>query len=79
MSFDQVTVFSTFLDGVNERYVQAKLDMLASYKTYSEKYYFDPSLLRSTMVRYGALAERPYAEGFDILRGVRAYHTGGIV
>lgn len=60
--------FPHFLVEVSAEDVQAKLDALACYKTYSDKYYFDPSLLRSTMVRHGALAEKPYAEGFDILR-----------
>ena len=48
--------------------VELKLRALAEYKTYADKYYFDPDVMRSTMVRHGALAERPYAEGFDILR-----------
>ena len=65
--------FPHFLVEVTEKDVQAKLDALASYKTYSDKYYFDPSLLRATIVRHGALAERPYAEGFDILRIVGTY------
>ena len=69
--------FPHFLVEVSEEEVQAKLDALASYKTYSDKYYFDPSLLRATMVRHGALAERPYAEGFDILRMVGTYQTSG--
>jgi hypothetical protein len=38
------------------------------YKTYQDKYYFESELLRATMVRHGALAEKPFAEGFDILR-----------
>ena len=29
---------------------------------------FNSEITRSTLVRYGAIAERPYAEGFDILR-----------
>lgn len=62
---------------VSEKDVKAKLDARASYKTYSDKYYFDPSLLRATMVPHGALAEGPYAEGFDILRIVGAYQTSG--
>jgi LmbE family N-acetylglucosaminyl deacetylase len=69
--------FPHYFVEVSEEHVQAKLDALASYKTYSDKYYFDPSLLRSTMVRHGALAERPYAEGFDIPRIVGTYHTSG--
>lgn len=60
--------FPHFLVEVNEQDVRAKLDALANYKTYADKYYFDPTLLRATMVRHGALAKRPYAEGFDVLR-----------
>ena len=62
---------------VNEQDVQAKLDALANYKTYLGKYSFDPTLLRATMVRHGALAERPYAEGFDILRIVGKFQVDG--
>lgn len=60
--------FPHFLVEVSEQDVERKLRALAEYKTYSKKYYFDPDILRSTMVRHGALAEKPYAEGFDILR-----------
>jgi hypothetical protein len=48
--------------------VEKKIEALSKYQTYSDKYYFDPELLRATMVRHGALAERTFAEGFDILR-----------
>lgn len=65
--------FPHFLVEVSEADVQAKIAALAEYKTYLDKYYFDPSLLRATMVRHGALAERPYAEGFDILRIVAEF------
>ena len=66
--------FPHFLVGVTEADVEAKLAALSEYKTYHDKYYFDPALLRATMVRHGALAEKPYAEGFDILRIVAEYH-----
>jgi LmbE family N-acetylglucosaminyl deacetylase len=65
--------FPHFLVEVNQADVDAKLAALAEYKTYLDKYYFDPALLRATMVRHGALAERPYAEGFDILRIVAGF------
>ena len=65
--------FPHFLVEVSQADVDAKLAALAEYKTYTDKYYFDPSLLRATMVRHGALAERPYAEGFDILRIVAEF------
>lgn len=60
--------FPNFLVGVDEADVEKKLRALAEYKTYENKYYFDPQVTRATMLRHGALAELPYAEGFDILR-----------
>ena len=60
--------FPHFLVEVNEADVEAKLEALSQYKTYADKYYFERELLRATMIRHGALAERPFAEGFDILR-----------
>lgn len=60
--------FPHFLVEVSEADVEAKLEALSQYKTYAEKYYFERDLLRATMIRHGALAERPFAEGFDILR-----------
>jgi LmbE family N-acetylglucosaminyl deacetylase len=67
--------FPHFLVEVTEEDVQKKIDALAEYKTYSSKYYFDPEIIRSTSVRHGALAERPYAEGFDILRIIGNFQT----
>lgn len=66
--------FPQFLVEVAETDVQKKIDALAEYKTYSEKYYFDPEIIRSTSIRHGALAERPFAEGFDILRIVGSFY-----
>ena len=60
--------FPHFLVEVSEQDVEKKVQSLMEYKTYGEKYYFDPEVLRATLIRHGALAERPYAEGFDILR-----------
>ena len=60
--------FPHFLVEVNEDDVERKVQALAQYKTYTDVYYTSPDITRSTLVRYGALAERPYAEGFDILR-----------
>jgi LmbE family N-acetylglucosaminyl deacetylase len=65
--------FPNFLVEVLEEDVQKKLAALAEYKTYETKYYFDPQITRSTLIRHGALAERPYAEGFDILRVIGAF------
>ena len=60
--------FPNFLVEVSEEDVEKKLCALAEYYTYRDKYYFSPDVTRSTLVRWGAIAERPYAEGFDILR-----------
>lgn len=60
--------FPHFLVEVTEEDVNKKIEALLQYKTYHDKYYFDPAVLRATMVRHGALAERSFAEGFDILR-----------
>ncbi len=60
--------FPDFLVGVDEADVQKKLDALACYKTYAGKYYFSPEVTKATLIRNGAICERQYAEGFDILR-----------
>jgi LmbE family N-acetylglucosaminyl deacetylase len=60
--------FPHFLAEVTERDADKKLEALLQYSTYNERYYFDPAVLRATLIRHGALAERPFAEGFDILR-----------
>jgi LmbE family N-acetylglucosaminyl deacetylase len=60
--------FPNFLVEVNENDVEKKILALAEYKTYTSKYYFKPEITRATLIRHGALAERPFAEGFDILR-----------
>lgn len=60
--------FPHFLVEVSEEDVKQKINALSQYKTYRDKYYFNSELTRSIMVRHGALAELPFAEGFDILR-----------
>jgi len=60
--------FPSFLVEVTEADVERKVAALACYKTYTDKYYFNSAITRATLVRYGALCERPFAEGFDILR-----------
>ncbi len=60
--------FPHFLVEVSEKGIQKKIDALAQYITYKDRYYFSEEVLRSTAIRHGALAERPYAEGFDIIR-----------
>jgi N-acetylglucosamine malate deacetylase 1 len=60
--------FPHFLVEVNEEDVEKKIEALSQYETYRDRYYFNSELTRSIMVRHGALAEIPFAEGFDILR-----------
>jgi len=67
--------FPHFLVEVSEADVQAKIEALAQYETYRDKYYFNSELTRSIMIRHGALAERPFAEGFDILRIVGKFEV----
>jgi LmbE family N-acetylglucosaminyl deacetylase len=60
--------FPNFLAEVTEADVERKVRCLSEYSTYCDKYYFSAEVIRSTLMRHGALAERPFAEGFDILR-----------
>ena len=60
--------FPHFLVEVTEEDVNKKIEALSKYDTYRDRYYVNSELPRSIMVRHGALAERPFAEGFDILR-----------
>ncbi len=60
--------FPHFLVEVTKEDVDKKIEALNQYETYHDRYYFNAELLRATMVRHGALAERQFAEGFDILR-----------
>jgi LmbE family N-acetylglucosaminyl deacetylase len=60
--------FPHFLAEVTEQDVDKKIEALSKYETYRDRYYFNRELTRSIMVRNGALAECPFAEGFDILR-----------
>ncbi len=66
--------FPNFFVEVNEEDVNKKIAALMQYKTYQDKYYFEAELLRATMVRHGALAEKPFAEGFDILRVIGEFN-----
>jgi LmbE family N-acetylglucosaminyl deacetylase len=60
--------FPHFLVEVSPQDVERKINALAEYSTYNDKYYFSSDVLRATLIRHGALAERTFAEGFDILR-----------
>ena len=65
--------FPTFLIEVNQSDVEKKIEALAAYKTYKDIYYFAPELTRAIMIRNGAIAEKKYAEGFDILRIIGSF------
>jgi LmbE family N-acetylglucosaminyl deacetylase len=67
--------FPSFLVEVTEEDVNKKIEALSEYETYKDRYYFNSELTRSIMVRHGALAERPFAEGFDILRIVGKFES----
>jgi LmbE family N-acetylglucosaminyl deacetylase len=69
--------FPNFLVEVSEADLERKIAALAEYKTYAKKYYFSSEITRATLIRHGALAERPYAEGFDILRVIGAFGIPG--
>ncbi len=69
--------FPHFLIEVTEEDVEKKVEALSAYETYKNKYYFSPELIRSTSVRHGSLAERPFAEGFDILRVIGNFGLDG--
>ncbi len=65
--------FPTFLVEVTPEDVEKKIRSLAAYETYEDKYYFSPELTRSILIRNGAICERQYAEGFDLMRLVGAF------
>ena len=69
--------FPNFLVEVAESDVEKKVQSLLEYKTYCDKYYFSEDVVRATLVRHGALAEVPFAEGFDSLRVVGRFETTG--
>ena len=60
--------FPNFLAEVSEQSVERKIAALNKYSTYANRSYFSPDIIRATAIRHGALAERPFAEGFDIIR-----------
>jgi LmbE family N-acetylglucosaminyl deacetylase len=68
--------FPHFMVEVTEEDVNKKIEALSKYETYRDRYYFNSELTRSIMVRHGALAECPFAEGFDILRIVGSFGNG---
>lgn len=77
MGFDVIRssygFFPSFLVEVTKEDVEKKIAAMKEYHTYKDKYYFDPEVTRATLVRQGAIAERKFAEGFDILRIIGAF------
>lgn len=69
--------FPRFLVEVDAGDVEKKVQCLLEYQTYCDKYYFSPDVVRATLVRHGALAGRPFAEGFDILRIIGQFDGPG--
>jgi LmbE family N-acetylglucosaminyl deacetylase len=45
-----------------------KVAALAQYQTYREKSYLGEGAVRSGLIRYGTIAEKPLAEAFDVMR-----------
>lgn len=70
--------FPNFLVRVSAADVEGKIQALAQYETYSDKYYFRPDVIRATLVRHGALAEVDFAEGLDILRVVGSFSQSDV-
>lgn len=65
--------FPRFLVEVSVQDADRKVRALAEYETYADRYYLAPEMTRATLIRHGALAERPFAEGFDVLRVVGSF------
>lgn len=65
--------FPRFLVKIDEVDVEKKIQSLAAYTTYKDKYYFSPELTRAILIRNGSLAESRYAEGFDIFRMIGSF------
>lgn len=65
--------FPHFLVEVSKESVDKKVEALRKYDTYAQRYYFSEDVVRATAIRHGALAERPFAEGFDIIRIVGGF------
>src|SRR5699024_2639655 len=59
--------FPNFLVEVAEVDVACKANALAAYTADADRYYFREDITRATLVRNGAICERPYPEGFDTL------------
>jgi len=65
--------FPSLLIEVDQNDVQKKIDALAAYKTYADRYYFSAELTKAILIRNGSLMERRFAEGFNIFRMVASF------
>ncbi len=65
--------FPRFLVKIDEADVEKKIQSLAAYTTYKDKYYFSAELTRAILLRNGSLAESRYAEGFEIFRMIGSF------
>lgn len=57
-----------FFFEATEKDVLNKIEALRAYETYKEKYYFSTDILKSLLIRNGALIGKKYAETYDIIR-----------
>jgi LmbE family N-acetylglucosaminyl deacetylase len=53
--------------------VERKIAALSMYEVYRDKSYFNPDVIRASMLRNGELAELPLAEAFEVLRMVARF------
>lgn len=67
-----------FIAEVSEADAKEKSEALSCYATYRDRYYFSDEVTRATLRRHGALAGRPYAEGFELIRGVVAFRSASL-
>jgi Uncharacterized proteins, LmbE homologs len=58
---------------VSSENVEGKISALTMYEVYRDKSYFKPDIVRASMLRNGELSELPFAEGFELLRGVARF------
>jgi len=54
--------------GLNDKNLKTKIDALLCYKSQYDKYYFEPSVIRSFARMRGSQCRVKYAEAFEVLR-----------
>ena len=65
--------FPQLLLEVSEEDVEMKVAALKEYATYRNTSYFQPDVVRASLLRNGDLAGKKFAEGFEVLRGVASF------